>query len=43
MTKFHLSILFFLLPLVAFAQQNYTIKGTGDNLADGDTIYLCSV
>jgi len=44
MKKFHLSILFFLLPLVTFAQQNnFTIKGTGETLSDGDTIYLCDI
>ena len=33
-----------LIPFIAQAQgDHYTIKGTGETLMDGDTIYLCSI
>lgn len=44
MKKISLFIILVFIPVLAFAQQNhYTIKGTGESLLDGDTIYLCQI
>lgn len=44
MKKLQFLILLALLPMFGFVpQDHYTIRGTGEDIKDGDTIYLCEI